>query len=290
MITTAKTALFSGNGIPITFMVAGGGGGGGCLGGGGGGGGMIESTFMAVRNRPYSVLKGAGGSGASANVPPTSGSPSTFIYTMQGGGSGGHTANTTQAPANGGSGGGSWRATSNRGLALDSRYGNNGGQNLGTGAYVAYMGGGGGGAGAAGGDGSGAASGAGGAGRLCTFNNTYYAGGGGGGGSNSNGDGITITSGAGGIGGATSGTQSNTAATAAAAGTASGGGSGGYIGLGFGNGGNGGSGAIVFKLPIKYTVQFGAGTSATVDNTTYPGYNVISITSTSTGSETITIY
>ena len=44
-------------------------------------------------------------------------------------------------------------------------------------------------------------------------------------------------------------------------------------------GGAGGSGVIVFRIPINYTANFGIGISATQDTSSIPNYRIYTVTS-----------
>jgi uncharacterized protein YjdB len=114
-LTVAAVAPTKGNGVSIPFqvlLVAGGGGGGSNMGGGGGGGGVVYSSnfVLAPTSTPFTVVVGAGGTGAASgsNVRGVNGSNSSFNGSVAIGGGGGATGyNYNSAPASiGGSGGG----------------------------------------------------------------------------------------------------------------------------------------------------------------------------------------
>lgn len=123
-----------------------------------------------------------------------------------------------------------------------------------------------------------------------TGSSVTRAGGGGGGGRN------TVTAGNGGSGGGGAGTpqgipgptqigQPGTTNTGSGAGAGGQGPSG--PNLARPGGGNGGSGLVVIKVPDTITATFSPGvTSSTI--TSVPGFNIYSVTATSTGSETVT--
>ena len=139
------------------LVVAGGGGGPYTSGGGGGAGGLLGFTSQSLTATNYSVVVGAGGSGAPNTSPynPSNGSNSSFgaLTAAVGGGAGGADAGS-RTGKNGGSGGGASGGTGgNTGGTATSGQGNNGGSaNSDESTYRTY--GGGGGAGAAGGNGS----------------------------------------------------------------------------------------------------------------------------------------
>lgn len=220
------------------LIVAGGGGGGYDIGGGGGAGGLLKSSLIPTINS-FSVVIGAGGTGSTSNVQPSSnsnGNSSTaFGLTAVRGGGGGNNEGTNPnygGGASGGSGGGSGEGIYNGGTGTSGQ-GNNGG--IASDSAPNYGGAGGGGASAVGGNGLSTSGGAGGNGLAYTISGTskYYAGGGGGG-SFAGGSGI------GGLGGG------GTAGTSATANTGGGGG-GGRLTPNLQTGGNGGSGIVIVR-------------------------------------------
>jgi len=247
----------------LEYLVVAGGGSGGFSnsfngGAGGGAGGVLTGTINVVSNTTYSIVIGAGGTGARPT--PTNGSNTTILgLTAIGGGQGGSDG---IAPGNGGSGGaanGGGGSTVGLGTVGPPRQGYNGGQG-GTGTSNQQGAGGGGGAGAVGANRSGGTAGAGGIGIESSLSGTptYYAGGGGGGASNSGGSSGAL----GGLGGGGTGGTAGTAATAQS-GTTNTGGGGGGAGHNFTTntnvGGNGGSGIII----LSYSDAFANAISTT---------------------------
>lgn len=225
----------------VNFLLVAGGGGGGygpfTFGGGGGAGGMLANVSSVQPGTTYSIVIGAGGSGAN-------GVNSTALgFTAIGGGQG----STGALGSNGGSGGGG------------DPYNNGGSGTAGQGfAGVrgavlidgqTAIGGGGGGAGAVGGGTAGYVA-DGGAGNVSTITgaSVYYAGGGGGAGE---GSGTVARGGFGGIGGggAGAGGVPGGSPTLAVAGTANTGGGGGAGGSSAGGAAAGGSGVCILSYP-----------------------------------------
>jgi hypothetical protein len=85
------------------------------------------------------------------------------------------------------------------------------------------------------------------------------------------------------------GAGTNVSPSNAPPGTANTGGGGGAEGYNSGNsgtGGTGGSGFIVLRMPSSFSATFTPGVSQTL-STSVPGWNIYSVTATSTGSETV---
>lgn len=270
-----------GNGSDFTQLKSGGGGGAGGYRssyGTSGGGASAENPLTLLTNHPYSVVVGAGGV-VSATLTEANG-PGNFsqfasIFCVGGGlGNGSSTLNElTAATLSGGSGGGEGGiGTTNQGY-------NGGGVPSGDG------GSGGGGAGAAGATATSqsGANGGNGVSSVITGELVSFAGGGGGGGY------FTSTPGSGGNGGGGDGGNLSTNATAGAAnsGGGGGGGMGERSGYTAGYGGQGGSGVVIFQVPDTTTVTFSAGVTSST-STIIGGYKVITVTATSTLSETVT--
>ena len=227
------------------LIVAGGGGGGNVIGGGGGAGGLVYSASQSISAAQQTIVVGDGGTGgtSSSSYAGSNGTNTSFtgLNTAVGGGGGGGTGKT------GGSGGGSgWNVytstgsgTANQGYAGAPGYNDN-------------YGGGGGGAGGAGGSASSGAGGTGGIGidYSSDFTTTYgesgwFASGGGGGARQSvGGPAGTASQGGGGPGTTTSSTP-----TAAQKHTGGGGSGTGYSNTTNSNGGDGGSGIALVKIP-----------------------------------------
>ena len=250
--TSPKTfALVTGGNNIEVLAVAGGGGGGGMsacgsyhgAGGGGGGGGVVYET-KNLSAGDYSIVVGAGGTGASAAVGTNGGNSSALGAAVAVGGGGGARGCDGINGQNGGSGGGGSREANVYGTATSGQ-GYNGGS-----ATADGNGGGGGGGGGAGYNGDNArGQGGAGYGSAITGSLTYYAGGGGGGeGGNKPAVGASLGgSGGGGAGGAVdvnpgSGGSANTG----------GGGGGGAAHRTVStpsSGGNGGSGIVIIRYP-----------------------------------------
>lgn len=313
--TSASGAIFfrgGGAGVTADFLVIAGGGGGGTGGssvGGGaggaggyrnsfnsessGGGASAESSLTLAKDVAYPVVVGAGGVGNSAPSVANNGGaggPGSFsqfawISTV-GGGLG--TSFYPRGNANtgaGGSGGGTGSGDSITGAPGTVGQGYAGGGKTGS----TYRGGsGGGGAGAVGtSNTTGTTNGlAGGAGVASTITGSSVTRGGGGGGGS-----WKATAGAGGTGGGGAGGTNTGAGTAGTANTGGGGGGGGGTDATspyYGHGGNGGSGVVIFRVPSTVTVTFSGGVTYTEDTATVPGTNIVSVTATSTISETVT--
>jgi hypothetical protein len=222
------------------LLIAGGGGGGYgpfTFGGGGGAGGMLANVSSVQPGTSYSIVLGAGGSGAN-------GANSTALgSTAIGGGQG----STGSLGSNGGSGGGG--DPYNNGGSGTSGQGFAGVQGAVIFEGTTAIGGGGGGAGAVGGGTTGYAA-DGGAGNASSITGTsvFYAGGGGGAGEAS---GTIARGGFGGVGGggAGAGGVSGSGPTPAVAGTANKGGGGGAGGSSAGGAAAGGSGVCIISYP-----------------------------------------
>ena len=299
---TSKVGTFN-----ISYLVVGGGGaGGGNYRGGGGGAGALRTNWnnetqgggtssgaaKAINiGTSYAIGVGTAGVGRGGSYG-WSGATSTFDDIVSKGGGGGGRYNTTNGTEDGrpsadpgggsGGGGGGGQASSSTGQGgASGTYGYNGGAGSPTGG--AQCGGGGGGAGAAGvlGGGSGT-SGDGGTkvSNTITGSSVDYAGGGGGG-NYENGN-TTIGGGAGaGNGGRGTGTAGQAASIANR-----GSGGGGAGGAGGGVGGAGSAGVVILRFPSTYTATLSGGvssSSATVGTDT-----VLTITATSSSSETVT--
>jgi len=226
------------------LAVAGGAGGGLGSGGGGGAGGLLTGTVGVSSGASYSIVIGAGGTGAtsSAVAGGAGGNTTGLTVSATGGGGGGSytgsSSSTTVGQAGGSGGGGSGRnGTAQAGGAGTSGQGFAGGASQ---SAANYGSGGGGGASAAGSVGGTTAGGAGGAGFSSSISGSAvtYGGGGGGGATDS------TTAGAGGSGGGGAGSANPGTGTAGTANLGGGGGGGGGTA---GNGGAGGSGVFVIS-------------------------------------------
>ena len=245
------------------LVIAGGGGGGNCMGGGGGAGGHRFSNVgvTLTTNTNYTVTVGSGGAGAtsrSSSGSPGNASSAIGISTTGGGGA----ASWTAGGLAGGSGGGGCQGNTNGS-------GNPGQGYAGGTSPAGISGAGGGGAGAAGSNG---AAGAGGLGVLNGFSEStlgelyasqYWVAGGGGAGNGGSGyGGIPGPNGsAGGRGGGGAGRGATGAGFSGTANTGGGGGGGGHDGTDY-NGGAGGSGVVILKYPNGYSINAGAGITA----------------------------
>jgi hypothetical protein len=280
--------------LPVEFIVvAGGGGGGGRAGGGGGGGGYKENLINLQFNTLYPITIGAGGIGAPDNnvlsLNGTNGNNSIFAnITSSGGGGGG--GNLLNDGFNGGSGGGGGQKDGIAGKGGNGntpssipRQGNNAGDGF---EFTRFAGGGGGGSGAVGKNGLVVSGGYGGDGAMSFINGTetFYAGGGGGGIFNSGG-----ATGIGGLGGGGNGANfTGNKADSGIVNTGGGGGGGARADAPNAGGGNGGSGIIIIKISNKITATFSSGVTSALDNTSVLGFNIYTVTATSTTSETVT--
>jgi hypothetical protein len=265
-------ASLQGNFALEYVIVAGGGGGGTNAGAGGGAGGVIYSSTIVSPGSTYTITIGAGGSGGGAvdSAPAGTGGNSSVTggtltgLTAYGGGGG---IRSGGSGANGGSGGGGAASGSGgKGVYPGSTYisatrqGYDGGAGGGTDG-AGRSGAGGGGAGAAGAN---QGPGAGGIGIANPFSQStvgqlssgvYYLAGGGGGSPHS---GAGASGGLG--GGGTGGTGNTSNGTAGTANTGGGGGAGGgysYLGA------NGGSGVVIFRVPVSVTGSYTGGGSVT---------------------------
>jgi hypothetical protein len=254
--------------IEVDYAVVAGGGGGGIgydLGyfasGGGGGGGVILSSGTFLTGIQYKLEVGAGGSQTS------SGTASTFSSFVAIGGGGGAPAFQVSAPPgqNGGCGGGGTYAYSTNGIGGSGIPGQ--GFNGGGGNSANSRGGGGGGSAFIGTTGTAVPSG--GYGKLVDWTgiNSRFGGGGGGG-----------PNGPGGLGGGGTGGTPPTAGT-----VSTGGGGGGVQANSRFDGGVGGTGTILIRVPDTVSATFSAGVSSTSQSAA--GYKVFQITATSTTSE-----
>lgn len=256
------------------LVIAGGGGGGGgnIQGGGGGGAGGYRNSYASessgggnstetpltiTPNTEYTVTVGGGGSAVTSATRGNSGSNSVFAsITSNGGGGGGSQSGSGRSGGSGGGGtaygGGGAGGTANQGYA--------GGNGLfGPGVCPNhYLGGGGGGGAAEVGEAAGCAGGAydGGDGLSSSITGTSVGRGGGGFGSNndttSNGSGVTTWGG----GKARAGTS---AVTSTSGSTNKGGGGGGACASGSAVSGAGGSGIVIIRVPLDWSISGGAG-------------------------------
>lgn len=209
-------------------------------GGGGGAGGYLVANGVPLTKQAYSVIVGAGGTGALGPGYGGNGADSTFLQTTAtGGGAGGAGDDTAnRVGRTGGSGGGGTSVNGSGGAGVS-------GQGYAGGSTTTQSAAGGGGAGGVGGNETSSAGGAGGPG-LMWIDGNYYAGGGAGGGN---------TTGYGGSGGGGNGSAQtgNTTGTSGAANT--GGGAGGaypnQATIGNQNGNNGGSGVVIISYPAN---------------------------------------
>ncbi|MCX6737225.1 MAG: fibronectin type III domain-containing protein, partial [Candidatus Parcubacteria bacterium] len=234
------------------LVVAGGGGGGADFGGGGGAGGFRYYSSFSISAGAIPVTVGNGGTGATNEIPGTSGQNSIFSnITAAGGGMGGGSRTYSVSGSSGGGGGGFKAQTYGVGAngnapTTSPLQGNNGGNGYGINFDIKGAAGGGGGAGAVGTNAIIYAGGVGGAGiaNSISGSSVTYAGGGGGG-AYSPGGGVGGAGGAG--GGGAGGTTANQNGTNGTANT--GGGGGGNAGGGTGQGGSGGSGIVIISYP-----------------------------------------
>jgi len=249
----------------VWFLVIGGGGAGGGsagdAGGGGGAGGYREFTGQTLLpGTSYTVTVGAGGPRGTNTSSP--GNNSVFnTITSAGGGSGSRTGRAGGSGGGGGNGG-SGPARPGNTPATSPSQGNSGAGN-------------GGGGGGAGGAGVGGGGGRGGFGRASSITGTSVLRGGGGGGAQTNGSGNP-----GGAGQAGGGNGGGTP-TAGQANTGGGGGASGGSGTKAGQ--NGGSGVVIVRYPSGFTINVGAGLTAST--TTVGSEKVTTFTA---GSGTIT--
>ena len=82
------------------------------------------------------------------------------------------------------------------------------------------------------------------------------------------------------------GTTDNTAGGNGTTNTGGGGGGGGYSSVGA-NGGVGGSGVVIIKIPDLFTATFSGGVTSSL-STAVSGFKIYTVTATSTTSETVT--
>jgi len=250
-------------------VIAGGGAGGGSYAGGGGAGGYrsnvvgelsgtsitSEQAFFTKTLTNHSVSIGAGG-GISATL----GNPTTFSnITCLGGGKGSIGNHQSLAPGSiasyGGSGGAAsgFNAPSTNGLTSFGQPGISGQGTKGGDGSGGKQGGGGGGAASPGGNAANGVGGAGGAGIPSTITGTQVFRGGGGGGGAGN-FGSEGTAGLGGVGGGGNGNNNGTGFSGVQ--NTGGGGGGGDQTR---EGGTGGSGIVILRYPIGYSITIGAG-------------------------------
>ena len=300
--TTVGNSTFTvqtvGSDPTVEYLVVGGGGGGGVGGGGGGGyrssvagensgGGVSAETVLTLDAGVYKVTVGAGGAGKQAGTSSTNtrpGNSSVFSsVTSAGGGLGRFSVTYDFNSGDGGSGGGGGPFATAPGAATSAQ-GFAGGSGNGS---TPLPGGGGGGAaevgvnyGANGGDGGdGVAS--------SITGSSVTRGGGGGGGHHSN-----IAGGLGGPGGG--GDAGDTSDKNGSNGSDNtGGGGGGAIAptgasTNLGTGGIGGSGVVIFTLPIQALLATFSG-GVTQSSVVVGAYRVYTVTATSTTDETVTI-
>ena len=256
---TLEYVIVGGGGGAPAYYSAGGGGAGGyrssVQGESSGGGASAEAPFQVSAGVTYNIIVGRGGRGTTGDNSlqrPENGGKSAFANIVAyGGGAGGCQQAGAEFPEDGGSGGGQRNSANNApgGLGISGQ-GYRGGNSIGTSSYgdPNYPGSGGGGAGGAGGDVSTTTTSTnGGIGVQSSITGvaTYYAGGGGGSAQNGG------TSGNGGLGGG--GNAGSGAGNKGYPGQPGESGKGG--GGGAGNrsiGGNGGSGVVILRYPVKY--------------------------------------
>ena len=290
---SAKASSFNVN----YLVVGGGGGGGGYFRGGGGGAGALrtnmsgnaqgggQSTAAAKSiniGTAYSIILGAGGQG-NYNANGSDGGTSTFDDIVSNGGTGGaryeRDANTNTGNGCGGGGGGHTGTLRAGGAAGTYGYAGGNGSNSGS----TQCGGGGGGAAAAGGNGGGGGTdGDGGAALNNTITGSTVAYAGGAGGGNYGGGNQTIGGGAGApAGGVGSGSAPGQNASIPNRGSGGGGAGGSNV-----SGGTGSAGVIILRYPSTYTATVTGGVTS---STAAVGTDtVLTITATSSSSETVT--
>lgn len=267
--------------VTANVLIIGAGGGGGTVdtrgAGGGGGGGYIDSTELFQTELAYFVTVGGGGAGATsgggAGLAGRNGNDSRINKTVGVGGAGGFNVDQMLWGKGGSTGGGGYAPVGNVVADVVLGQGSKGGNGFSVGSTNA-AGGGGGGAGGLGGNATSGVGGIGGVGVASTITGTSVGRAGGGGGGTAAAGGGTATSG-GGLG-------ANTGAN----GTINTGGGGGGRGSASAAG-NGGSGIIIIKIPNNLTATFSAGVTSSL-STSVPGFNIYSVTATSTISETVT--
>jgi hypothetical protein len=269
--------------IPVDYFLAGGGaGGGGASGsndsaGGGGASGFVQGTTWVARGSAIALRVGLGGAGGVGANRGASGGRSLFGDIFSGGaGGGGRAAGALTGGVDGVGGlsaGGSSRYSALVGLTVASEYGNNGG----AGRDADRSSGGGGGAGGAGVTPTGTAGGNGGAGSTPTIGSTAVCGGGGGGARDAAGG--TGQAGGGNGGNGSAAAQNGTDATANS-------GSGGGGAARAANGGAGGSGLVLLRIPTRFTVTF---SNVTGKASAVSGSNTIYTITVAGAGETVTI-
>jgi hypothetical protein len=254
-------------------------------GGGGGAGGYREFSQIAVTTGIAFPIALGGGGAAVQNGNGNKGSNSLFREIVGEGGGGGARRGTQVTLPNNSSPG----AVGNQSntfipvtsvLLLPDNFGNielytAGGNPAGAALLRSIYSPGGGGASAIGGNSNSTVAGAGGAGRASNITGSSITRGGGGGG------------GSGGTGGDGGGGNGGTGANGSAATANTGGGGGGCGNIADGIGGNGGSGLVILKVPNTYNATFSAGVTSSL-STSVAGFNIYSVTATSTTSETVT--
>ena len=287
---TAKSGSFN-----ISYLVIGGGGaGGGSFRGGGGGAGAYRTNYSTnsqgggqstgsaktvTTGNAYSVVIGAGGAGVNGQNG-NNGAQSKFDdITADGGGGGGKyitAANTNSGNGSGGGGGGQTGVT--RAGGAGGTYGYAGGN----GSNSVQCGGGGGGAASSGsGGGQGPQAGDGGSALASTISGaSVLRAGGGGAGAYESGNNYPV----GGGGGAGDGGHGYQIGKDATANTGSGGG--GCPGASGQRGGNGGSGVVILRFNSVYTFSVSGG--VTYSETVVGSDRLVTITATSTNTQTIT--
>lgn len=234
----------------VNVLVVAGGGGGGVDGGGGAGGVIYNASYAVTSGSPITVTIGTGGAAE------TNGSNTVFgSITATGGGRGGRAF--SNAPENGGSGGGAETHDHTGGTGIAGQ-GNNGGNYLTT---SALLGGGGGGCSTVGEDTSGNNK-SGNGGNGCAYSITgpsvYYGGGGGGATTSVNNTPVFGTGGLGGGGNGCSGGGGTPCAGANATGYGSGGGAGSATPLG----GSGSNGVVIINYLTPQSLETARFTSA----------------------------
>ena len=228
--------------VEVLVVAGGGGGGSSAVGGGGGAGGMLTGNYAVPGlGAGYAVTIGGGGNGggSASSVDGNPGGDSSIIggdvsIISTGGGGGGSSLVGAEAGNNGGSGGGGGGGNSlgqitDHGLGTSGQ-GYDGGHGYGQASpYTSRASGGGGGAGGVGGNAASATAGTAGPGASSSIT------------------GSAVTYATGGAGAK----YTNTNGAAGAANTGNGGGGGGYASATRRAGGNGGSGRVVIRYPIK---------------------------------------
>lgn len=280
--SSTATLIVSAIGIvQASYLAIGGGGAGGGNTGGGGGAAEVASGSDLLLNSgtTYTITVGGGANGGTENG--GNGTSSGIVggtlnmVASGGGGGGGLQTNSATgrvgASVTGGSGGGGGGAGGdNSGQAAGGSGKYAGGNSGSSPASCLRTGGGGGGSSSSGSNATGYVAGNGGAGTTSTITGSavIYAGGGGGGAVVGSNFGCpTHTAGAGGSGGGGSGVLINDGVSADPN-SGSGGGGGGFSGSNLYNGGNGGSGVVIIRVPQTAASTTGSPAVATVGNDT----------------------